>query len=131
MGSKLASLLGIDENDPKVTSGRAVANELASLVESLVAARRDRGLTQQDVAEEMETTQSAISDFERIGGDPKFSTIARYAHAIGGRVHTRFVIDGHVDHPILSQTPDYTATKSLAVKPRIVPNSDLLRVAAQ
>lgn len=37
----------------------------------------------------METTQSAVSDFERLGGDPKLSTIQRYARAVGVRLALR------------------------------------------
>ena len=47
--------------------------------------RRAEGLTQQDMAERMETTQSCVSDFERIGGDPRIHTIQRYARAMGYR----------------------------------------------
>lgn len=94
MASGLLALLGVDENDPKVAAGRGVAEQLASLVETLVHARRDMKLTQSDVAEAMETTQSAVSNFERIGGDPKFSTILRYAYAIGAKVHFKVNFDG-------------------------------------
>ncbi|MFG3514802.1 helix-turn-helix domain-containing protein [Streptomyces bobili] len=58
----------------------------ASLVESLVVLRKRRGLTQQDVADHMETTQSVVSDFERVGGNARYSTLQRYARAVGARL---------------------------------------------
>ncbi|MEU0512568.1 helix-turn-helix transcriptional regulator [Amycolatopsis sp. NPDC006125] len=103
MAGKLLALLGIDENDRRVAAGRQVAGQLADVVETLVRARHHRKLTQSAVAEEMETTQSAVSNFERIGGDPKFSTILRYAHAIGAKVHFKVSFDG--DAPFVSDEP--------------------------
>jgi transcriptional regulator with XRE-family HTH domain len=38
----------------------------------------------------MDTTQSTVSNFERMGGDPKLSTVLRYAEAIGADV--RFLV---------------------------------------
>lgn len=48
--------------------------------------RRKSGATQKDMAERMETTQSCVSDFEKLGGDPRIHTIQRYARAMGYRV---------------------------------------------
>lgn len=90
MTEGLLALLGFDEDDPRVAAAREDAQALSNLVETLVLARHDCGLTQKAVALEMETTQSTISNFERIGGDPKFSTLLRYARAIGARI--RFVV---------------------------------------
>lgn len=90
MPEGLFALLGYDEADPKVAAAREDASELSDLIETLTRARHDRGLTQKAVAHEMETTQSAVSNFERIGGDPKISTILRYARAIGAAV--QFVV---------------------------------------
>lgn len=118
MATGLLALLGIDENDPKVAAGRNVATQLADTVEKLARARRTRGLTQTEVAEHMETTQSAVSNFERIGGDPKLSTILRYAHAIGARVHIGVSFNGHSS---VTTTPStrVTARSADAGMPRV------------
>jgi len=93
MAEGLLALLGHDEGDPKVVAAREDASALGDLVETLARARSDRKLTQTDVAVEMGTTQSAISNFERTGGDPKISTILRYARAIGAKIKFVAVFD--------------------------------------
>jgi DNA-binding FadR family transcriptional regulator len=42
--------------------------------------------TQEAVAEAMQTSQSAVARLEKGGGDPKVSTLERYATAIGARI---------------------------------------------
>ncbi len=44
-------------------------------------------MTQTDVAQAMGTTQSVVSHFERLGGDARFSTVQRYARAVGAHLH--------------------------------------------
>ncbi|MGV9953864.1 helix-turn-helix domain-containing protein [Streptomyces cellulosae] len=88
MAAALDDLLGIDPDDPAITAATEDAEAYASLVESLVVLRKKRGLTQRDVAASMETTQSTVSDFERVGGDAKYSTLQRYARAVGARLCT-------------------------------------------
>lgn len=53
------------------------------LMFSLVQARKDAGLKQPDVAERMGVSQQAVSKIEGMDGDPKLSTLRRYATAIG------------------------------------------------
>ena len=43
-------------------------------------------MTQVQIAERLSTTQSSISEFERIGGDPRIQSLQRYARAMGYRV---------------------------------------------
>ncbi|CAN5754468.1 MAG: helix-turn-helix domain-containing protein [Iamia sp.] len=86
MPDDLLTELGIDLNDPEVVAARADAAELGNLIESLVRLRGELGLRQKDLARIIGTTQSAVSDFERIGGDPRLTTVQRYARALGARV---------------------------------------------
>ncbi len=54
------------------------------LVREMLQARTLSGLTQEDVAELMGTTKSAISRLERAGKhSPSLATIRRYAKAVG------------------------------------------------
>lgn len=94
MGANLLGLLGHDESDPEVQAALRDANDQADTIEHLVRTRRERSLTQRDVADRMGTTQSAVSNFERIGGNPTIGTIQRYARAVGARVRVSVVIDG-------------------------------------
>ena len=61
-------------------------NSLNELVSELVQTRLDRGLTQEDVARIMDVGQPTVSQFERCDGEPKFSTVQRYAKAVGAYV---------------------------------------------
>lgn len=97
MTSKLLALLGYDEDDPEVVAGRKHSAIIARLIESLVSLRDARGLKQSDVAKRMRTTQSTISNFERVAGDPKISTVLRYADAVVADVG--FVVQPRLTRP--------------------------------
>ena len=45
--------------------------------------RIDKGLTQTELAKLAETTQARVSEIEALKGDPKLSTLARVARALG------------------------------------------------
>ncbi|MFI6296895.1 helix-turn-helix domain-containing protein [Nonomuraea sp. NPDC050790] len=96
MDPHVAELLGIDLTDPEVQRDIAAIDRDMRLVETLVSVRKDRGLTQAEVAERMGRTQPAVSDFERLGGDPHLSTIRRYALAVGVDVVHTVIAPGDV-----------------------------------
>ncbi|MFF7976858.1 helix-turn-helix domain-containing protein [Streptomyces sp. NPDC007905] len=83
MDEYLADMLGIDLADARTQDALDDTERLMKLIETLVQHRKTRRITQSQVAEAMETTQSAVSDFERLGGDPRLSTVMRYARAVG------------------------------------------------
>jgi transcriptional regulator with XRE-family HTH domain len=67
----------------------AVAEDIDSLIDFVMLlrnTRRSEGVTQVQIAERLNTTQSSISEFERIGGDPRIQSLQRYARAMGYRV---------------------------------------------
>jgi transcriptional regulator with XRE-family HTH domain len=76
------SELGFDPEDQAVRAAAEDAQTHARIIETLVHVRNDRTMTQADVADRMGTTQSRVSNFERIGGDPRLSTLLRYARAV-------------------------------------------------
>ena len=76
------SELGFDPEDPSMRAAADDAQTHARIIETLVHVRADRSMTQADVAHRMGTTQSRVSNFERIGGDPRLSTLLRYARAV-------------------------------------------------
>lgn len=96
MDEHLAGLLGIDLDDARVSAAASDTDAVMMLVETLVRHRKACRITQKQVAQAMETTQSAVSDFERLGGDPRMSTIMRYARAVGMAVATKAHV---VDEP--------------------------------
>ena len=62
------------------------------LVRELIAARAKAGLTQEQVAESMGTTKSAVSRLEAVGRhSPSVSTLRKYAQAVGCEVDIRLV----------------------------------------
>jgi len=62
------------------------SRELTSLIRRLTTLRKSRNITQSDVATAMCTGQSTISAFENGEHDPYFSTVQRYARALGLRL---------------------------------------------
>jgi DNA-binding XRE family transcriptional regulator len=71
---------------------RAAYDALATEFETareLVAARARAGLTQQQVAERMGTTQSTIARMESGRRPPSLRTVQRYAQALGCRAVVR------------------------------------------
>jgi len=62
------------------------------LVRELLGARARAGLTQEEVAESMGTTKSAVSRLEAAGKhSPSVGTLKKYAHAVGCDVEIRLV----------------------------------------
>ncbi|MGW3299186.1 helix-turn-helix domain-containing protein [Streptomyces rubiginosohelvolus] len=110
MAPALDDLLGIDGEDPAIITATEDAAAYADLVESLVVLRRKYGLTQQEVAQRMETSQSTISEFERVGGDARYSTLQRYARAIGARLCSL------VDHTSANLTPTWQPAAAVPVQ---------------
>lgn len=77
------------------------------------AARRTAGLTQQQLAERLGTTQSVISRWERGHDEPRLSTLAGIARATGRRLSVQLVDDG-VDRTQIRQQLALTPTERLA-----------------
>lgn len=63
-----------------------LSDDVQVVVERLAALRRDRGLSQTEVAARMRTSQSAVARLEAARGDVRVSTLQRYAQALGQTV---------------------------------------------
>jgi ribosome-binding protein aMBF1 (putative translation factor) len=61
-----------------------------SLVAALIEARTRAGLTQEQVAQRMKTTQAVIARLEGGGSKPSTRTLERYADATGSRLKVSF-----------------------------------------
>lgn len=70
-----------------------LAREHRRLRAELVRVRQESGLTQADVAELLGTSPQAVSKLERYDADPKLSTLARYANAVGALIEHRVTVD--------------------------------------
>ena len=65
-----------------------------SLVAALIEARTRAGLTQEQVAHRMKTTQAVIARLEGGGSRPSGRTLERYAQATGSRLRITFEPEG-------------------------------------
>ncbi|HEY7414100.1 MAG TPA: XRE family transcriptional regulator [Ktedonobacteraceae bacterium] len=75
--------------------------ELAETLQALTTLRKARGVTQEDMAEAWDTTQSNVSRFEH-AQDTYLSTLMRYIAALGGQLKLYALfpdegVDGVVD----------------------------------
>jgi HTH-type transcriptional regulator / antitoxin HipB len=57
----------------------------------LKQARKDAGLTQEQMASELNTTKSVISRMENHATDIRLSTLEKFAKAIGRRIHVSLI----------------------------------------
>jgi transcriptional regulator with XRE-family HTH domain len=71
--------------DPKVRAAYVSLEEEFSLARELIAARVRAGLTQAELAERMDTTQSAIARLESGERLPSVKTLLRFAKATRSR----------------------------------------------
>jgi transcriptional regulator with XRE-family HTH domain len=85
----LARAAGLDPDSPDYRLRTALAEADDQLLEDLVRLRKDKGLTQQFVADRMHRDKAAVSNFERLSADPHLSTVRRYAAAIGACISHR------------------------------------------
>ena len=76
--------------DPKYRREYKVLEEEFSLVAALIEARTGAGLTQEQVAHRMKTTQAVIARLEGGGSRPSTRTLERYAEATGSRLRITF-----------------------------------------
>jgi ribosome-binding protein aMBF1 (putative translation factor) len=77
-------------NDPKYRKEYEALEEEFSLVAALIEARTRAGLTQEQVAHRMKTTQAVIARLEGGGSKPSTRTLERYAEATGSRLKITF-----------------------------------------
>lgn len=76
--------------DPTYRREYEALEEEFSLVAALIEARTRAGLTQQQVARRMKTTQAVIARLEGGGSKPSTRTLERYAAATGSRLRISF-----------------------------------------
>ena len=112
MGVNIFEISGLDPNEREAVEAGRDFDELANLIVALVSVRKSRKLTQSAIAERIGTTQSAISDLERVGGNPTIRSLQRYARAIGCELRMR------ASGPALD---DWTASGTFLATPRSAP----------
>ncbi len=79
------------QNPDFVREYDALEEEFA-LAHALIGARAQAGLTQEELAQRMGTTQSAIARMESGKGRPSTSTLAKVAKATGTKLRVSFEV---------------------------------------
>jgi ribosome-binding protein aMBF1 (putative translation factor) len=77
------------ERDPDFAENYAVSYTDFKIGVILRQAREAAGLTQEEVAQKLQTKKSAISRIENHAGDVRLSTVQRYAEAVGAKLQIR------------------------------------------
>jgi transcriptional regulator with XRE-family HTH domain len=83
-------------DDPEYRKEYEALEDEFSLVSALIRARTDAGLTQDELAKRMNTTQSVIARLESGRVKPSSRTLQRFASATGMRMKITFVPDHSV-----------------------------------
>jgi ribosome-binding protein aMBF1 (putative translation factor) len=76
--------------DPNYRREYEALDEEFSLTAAMIEARSRAGMTQEQVARRMKTTQAAIARLESRSGRPSTRTLQRYAKATGSRLRISF-----------------------------------------
>ncbi len=61
-----------------------------SIMQAMIDARQENGITQKQLSERTGISQSDISKFERGGGNPSIKTLKRLANGLGMRIKIEF-----------------------------------------
>ena len=77
--------------DPEYQAAHAASEEEFALVLALIGARAEAGLSQNELAERMSTSQAAIARLESGRYWPTIRTLRRLAEATGTRLRVSFV----------------------------------------
>jgi DNA-binding XRE family transcriptional regulator len=87
----LAELKAKMMQDPEFAAAYAEADAEFAVIEAMIRARAEAGLTQEALAERMGTTQSAVARLEGGRVSPTVETLQKYAKAVGKRLRVEMV----------------------------------------
>jgi ribosome-binding protein aMBF1 (putative translation factor) len=78
--------------DPEFVREYEALEEEFTLARALIEARANAGLTQEEVAQRMGTTQSVVARLEGGRSKPSTTTLAKFAKATGTRLRVSFEV---------------------------------------
>ena len=78
------------KQDPEFVKEYEALEEEFSIASALIAARAQADMTQEDVAEKMQTSQSYVAKLEGGRVSPTMKALKRYAEATGSRLKIVF-----------------------------------------
>lgn len=84
---------------------RSLARTQHQFMRELVECREAAGLSQEEVAERLGISQSAVSQFERYDSNPTLASVRRYALAVGAALTLAADAVGQQNERTISFTP--------------------------
>lgn len=81
--------LGIDVTDEGTINAINMYSQLRQVTRDLVRIRKERGLRQQDIADELMISRQAVAKIEDPSGNPKISTLITYAIAVDAAIEIK------------------------------------------
>lgn len=112
--STLDELLGLDPESGDVLRAELLATGDRALLRDLVQIRRERGLTQADVAKLLGIRQPSVAEFEAHDSNPTLATIRRYAHAVRALIKHKVEAD---EGQLLDERREEWESTSIQKKP--------------
>lgn len=88
-----------------------LTRDLRRVIRDLKNIREARGLSASHIADLIGVHRSVISKFENQTGDPKLSTLLRYAHAIGADLELTVINPQLNDDPATAKSRSGTRTR--------------------
>ncbi len=79
------------KNNPEFWKGYDERFETFKLGVLLKQARMDAGMTQEQIAQKLQTTKSVISRMENHATDIRLSTLEKFAKAVGKHIHVALI----------------------------------------
>ena len=89
--SEFTELLNERMKDPKFKAEWDALDPEFAVIKAMLAARKESGLTQQQLSERTGIAQTDISKLERGNGNPSLRTLQRLAAGMGMRLKIEFV----------------------------------------
>ena len=82
--------LNTQMKDPKFKKENDALEPEFEIIQAMIDARKDAGLTQQELAKRTGIAQSDISKLERGNANPSLRTLRRLAAGMGKKLHIQF-----------------------------------------
>lgn len=99
---------------------KALLASQREFLDSLVALRKKAGISQDEVANRMGVSQSAISQFEHYDANPTLSTIRRYALAVDASISYRVSSSAPLYQEYESRTNNHVSVSGQEAAPPYV-----------
>lgn len=92
-----------EQRDAILARARSLQRAQRAMMEDLIDLREKHELSQQDVAQRMGVSQSAVAQFERYDSNPTLSSIQRYALAVEAKLELKVASDRESSHDFVAE----------------------------